>query len=182
MPDQPRHIGSRSPEYALLGFLYQHPDHGYILHQHLLNELGSVWHVSQSQTYAILNRLEAQGYISSTTIEQEKLPPRQLFQITAAGRLRFEQWLGSPSGSSVRAIRVEFITRLYFAKKVFPAMIPAMIEAESFEIDTALTSLEIYQKSIPPEQMFNRLGLELRIQQLQSVRTWLTKCHAAIEI
>ena len=182
MPEQPHSIGARSPEYALLGFLYRQPNHGYNLHQQLVSELGYVWHVSQSQTYNILKRLEAQGYVSSTIIEQEKLPPRQLLRITAAGRQRFEEWLGTPSGSSVRAIRVEFITRLYFAQKLFPAMIPAMIEAESFEVDTVLTRLEINRKNIPPQQTFNRLGLELRIQQLQSVRTWLIKCCKAFEI
>ncbi len=143
MTEPPHHIGARSPEYALLGFLYRQPDHGYNLHQQVVSELGYVWHVSQSQTYSILKRLEAQGYISSTTIEQEKLPPRQLLKITAAGRRRFEEWLETPSGSSVRAIRVEFVTRLYFAQKYFPEMIPVMIEAEAAGIDTVLARLAL---------------------------------------
>jgi DNA-binding PadR family transcriptional regulator len=182
MPEQPHHLGARSPEYALLGFLYRQPNHGYNLHQQLVSELGYVWHVSQSQTYNILKRLEAQGYISSTILEQEKLPPRQLLQITATGHQRFKEWLETPSGSSVRAIRLEFITRLYFAQKLFPEMIQTMLEAQSVELNTALTRLEINRKNIPPQQTFNRLGLELRIQQLQSVRNWLIKCRKALEI
>ncbi|MCX6034963.1 MAG: PadR family transcriptional regulator [Chloroflexi bacterium] len=182
MPEQSHHLGARSPEYALLGFLYNQPNHGYNLHQQLVNELGYVWHVSQSQTYNILKRLETQGYISSTIIEQEKLPPRQLLQITATGRQRFEEWLGTLSGSSVRAIRLEFITRLYFTQKLFPEMIQTMLEAQSVELNTVLTRLEINRKNIPPQQTFNRLGLELRIQQLQSVRNWLIKCRKALEI
>src|SRR5512137_1912957 len=120
MVEQPRRIGTRSPEYALLGFLYEHPRHGYALHRQLVTELGHVWHVSQSQAYNILKRLEIQGWISSSTQEQEKLPARQNLQITEAGRRRFEEWLEAPSGSSVRAIRLEFITRIYFAWKHFP--------------------------------------------------------------
>ena len=182
MPEQPHHIGSHSPEYALLGFLYRQPNHGYHLHQQLVSEFGYVWHVSQSQTYNILKRLEVQGYISSTTIEQEKLPPRQLLRITATGRQRFKEWLGTPSGSSVRSIRLEFITRLYFAQKLFPEMIQTMLEAQSVEINTALSRLELSQKNIPPQQTFNHLGLELRIQQLHSVRNWLIKCRKELEI
>jgi len=182
MPELPHHIGVRSPEYALLGFLFQQPNHGYNLHQQLVSELGYVWHVSQSQTYNILKRLEAQGYISSTILAQEKLPPRQLLQITATGRKRFEEWLETPSGSSVRAIRLEFITRLFFAQKLFPEMIQAMLESQSFEINTALTRLELNRKNIPSQQTFNRLGLELRIQQLKSVRNWLIKCRKALKI
>ena len=86
MPESPNSHRSRSPEYALLGFLYSHSDHGYDLHRLLVAELGQIWHVSQSQTYAILKRLESQGYISATTVEQEKLPAIQYLQITPAGR------------------------------------------------------------------------------------------------
>jgi PadR family transcriptional regulator, regulatory protein AphA len=181
MSEKPSHFGSRSPEYALLGFLYERPNHGYSLHQLLVNELGYVWHVSQSQTYNILKRLEAQGFISSTTRVQEKLPPRQILEITASGRLRFEDWLQTPSGGSVRAIRLEFITRLYFAKKFFPDIFPAMIDAESTGVETALARLETAHKAIPPEQAFNRLGLELRIRQLHSVRDWLIECRKTFE-
>ena len=182
MPERSHHAGAHSPEYALLGFLYEGPNHGYNLHQLLASELCYVWHGSQSQTYNILKRLEAQGYISSTTQEQEKLPPRQLLQLTTSGRCRFEDWLQTPSGSSVRAIRVELITRLYFAQKYYPAMIPPILEAQSVEIKTTLTRLENDRRRIPPEQTFNLLSLELRIQELRSVRDWLIKCNKVFEI
>jgi DNA-binding PadR family transcriptional regulator len=174
--------GTRSPEYALLGFLYVQSNHGYNLHQQLVTELGHVWHVSQSQTYNILKRLETQGYVSSTTREQEKLPPRQILKITASGRRRFMDWLEAPSGNSVRAIRLEFITRLYFAQKLFPDMLPMMLDAQSSEIDTALTRFQSDLVSIPTEQTFNRLSLELRIQQLRSVQDWMIKCRKTFEI
>jgi PadR family transcriptional regulator AphA len=182
MPEKPRHTGARSPEYALLGFLYEQPRHGYNLHRLLTRELGHVWRVSQSQTYAILKRLDAQGYISSTTLEQKKLPARQILEITAAGRRKFEDWLKAPSGSSVRAIRLEFITRLYFAHKLFPALIPSMFKDEYADINSALTRLEAAQRTIPPEQPFNRLSLELRIRQLHSVRAWLIASRKALKI
>ena len=182
MSEKSGHSGARSPEYALLGFLYDQPSHGYTLYQQLATELGYVWHVSQSQTYNILKRLEAQGCVSSTTQEQEKLPPRQILQITTAGRSRFEEWLHTPSGSSVHAIRLEFITRLYFAQKLFPAIVPAILKAQADEINTALTRLELSRPSLPPEQTFNRLSLELRIQQLRAVRDWVLKCRKTFEI
>jgi DNA-binding PadR family transcriptional regulator len=181
MPEKTHHTSARSPEYVLLGFLYGQPNHGYNLHQQLLTNFGYVWHVSQSQTYSILKRLETQGYISSTTQEQEKHLPRKLLQLTVSGRRRFEDWLQTPSGSSVRAIRVEFITRLYFFQKYFPDKIPTILDAQSVEVKTTLTRLETRRKSIPPGQTFNRLSLELRIQELRSVRDWLIKSRNAFE-
>jgi PadR family transcriptional regulator, regulatory protein AphA len=175
MPEKPHHVSARSPEYALLGFLYGRPSHGYNLHQQLLTEFGYIWHVSQSHTYNILKRLETQGYISSTLQEQEKLPPRQLLQLTVSGRRRFEDWLQTPSGSSMRAIRVDFITRLFFLQRYLPDMIPAILDAQSVGIKTALARLIASRKNVPPEQTFNRLSLELRIRELRSVRDWLIK-------
>jgi DNA-binding PadR family transcriptional regulator len=54
----PSRAGTLSPEFALLGFLLTGPQHGNDLHRHLRAELGHVWHLSQSQAYAILKRLE----------------------------------------------------------------------------------------------------------------------------
>jgi DNA-binding PadR family transcriptional regulator len=179
MPEKPFHVSARSPEYALLGFLYGQPNHGYALHQQLITEFGYIWHISQSHTYAILKRLATWGYISSTTQEQEKLPARQLLQLTESGRRRFEDWLHASSGSSIRAVRVELITRLYFARIYNPGLIEPILKAQSVEIEDALTRLKNTRKSGSPEQTFNRLSLELRIRELCSVRDWLVICCKA---
>ena len=50
-----------SPEYVLLGLLNLQPAHGYALHERITQELGTIWHISLSQTYSLLNRLESQG-------------------------------------------------------------------------------------------------------------------------
>ncbi len=176
----PRRNAALSPEYALLGFLAQHPAHGYDLHQQLLIHLGQIWHVSLSQTYNILNRLETQGFISGTVQEQEKLPDRRRFRLTPAGQRRFEAWLGATSGCSMRAIRVEFTTRLYFTQRDKPQAIHDLVETQIAETRGCLTHLQAMLTDLPAEQKFNRLGLELRIRQLNSVIDWMLECEQAI--
>ncbi len=176
------HYGTHSPEYALLGFLFQQPGYGYNLHQTLVTELGYVWHVSQSQTYAILKRLVTHGFLSATIQDQEKLPSRQLLQLTSTGRRQFKHWLVEPTGSSVRAIRLEFVTRLYFAKKFFPDKLIPMLVSQTGEVDAAIDRLDKIRSAIPPDQTFNRMGLELRIRQLGSIKTWLVECYAVLGI
>jgi DNA-binding PadR family transcriptional regulator len=175
-----KHHGSLSPEFALLGFLYMQPSHGYDLHQKLVTELGFVWHISQSQTYNILNRLETRGDISSTLFEQKKLPPRQVLQITSKGRARFDEWLEIPTGSSVRAIRLEFITRLYFTQRIAPEKIQSLLDNQSTEINATITSLELSQAKLSADQAFNRLSLRLRIRQLHSALDWMNECRKAL--
>jgi DNA-binding PadR family transcriptional regulator len=165
-----------SPEFALLGFLYQAPSHGYELHQRLRDQFGYIWNASQSQTYNILNRLESQGYVRATFVEQEKLPARQQVQLTASGRDRFETWLRQPTKTSVHAIRVEFITRLHFCQCYFPGQLQGIIHDQ---IEAVKTDAEALQQALGNSgeiQPYNRLALELRLEILASVLHWLEGC------
>lgn len=162
-----------SPEYALLGFLIQKPAHGYELHQRLMTDLGQVWHVSLSQTYNILNRLETQGFITGSVRPQAKLPPRRQFRLTAAGRRHFKTWLHSPTPSQLRVVRLEFTTRLYFADALDPTLVPELIEAQITEAQTNLNRLQAILGDLPAEQIFNRQSLKLRIRQLTFLLDWL---------
>jgi DNA-binding PadR family transcriptional regulator len=166
-----------SPEFALLGFLFGHPDHGYELHRCLQEVFGNIWHASQSQTYNILKRLEAQGYISTTEVEQDKYPPRQMLELTENGRKRFTEWLNQPSKSSVHAIRVEFLTRLYFSELFFPENIQMMIRSQIDVVEKGISELDCISTKLPAEQVFDRLAIELRIELLNSVINWLNGCQ-----
>jgi DNA-binding PadR family transcriptional regulator len=169
--------GNLSPEFAVLGLLYLGPMHGYDLHRKLVADLGYVWHLSQSETYAILKRLENRGYLSGQSIPQEKLPPRQLLQITPAGRNHFAEWLQTPSGGSIRAVRMEFLTRLYFTHLHEPANIDQLFNAQHAETEKQIQRLIATLQSLPGEQIFNRMSLEMRIRQLNLVLSWLEDCQ-----
>ncbi len=170
---KPHHIGTLSPEMALLGLLYKEAGHGYDLHRKVNTDLGQVWHLSQSQAYAILKRLETRGDISVEEIPQEKLPSRQVLQMTAQGRQNFLDWLHAPSGGSTRAIRMEFITRLYFLKLFFPKKIAKAFEQQRAEAVTHIQRLEKTLAELPNDQLYNRLSLEMRLKQLRFVLEWL---------
>jgi PadR family transcriptional regulator, regulatory protein AphA len=172
--------GSLSPEYALLGLLAIKPDHGYDLYQRLVLNLGQVWHISLSQTYNILNRLKTQGFVTETRLDQEKRPSRRQFHLTPTGLLRLQKWLDTPTRDSVRAIRVEFTTRLYFTNLIDPPKAHGLIETQIAKTQAGLKRLYATLEELPPEQIFNRLGLELRISQLDSILAWLERCHAAL--
>lgn len=180
MAKKTSYIGALSPEYAFLGLLAFQPAHGYELHQRLETDLGQIWHISLSQTYNILNRLEAKEYIRGETQEQEKLPSRRIFKLSEAGRQRFEKWLRTPSGSSVRAIRVEFTTRLYFAHLMDEKLARRLIETQIAETSAGLARLRGQLAGVSEDQVFNRLGLELRIRQLASITEWLEECRRVL--
>jgi DNA-binding PadR family transcriptional regulator len=181
-PPKSHHTGNISPEYALLGFLIAGPDHGYDLHQKIVTELGSIWHLSQSQAYAILKRLENQGDISAHRVEQNKLPDRQMLRLTSQGRRRFMDWLAKGRGTNARAVRLEFLTRLYFSNLYTPENTSKIYAAQLDEIKENIVRLEKMLAQCPPDQMVNRLSLDLRLRQMKLIRSWMAEIKTQFHI
>ncbi len=178
---KPHHVGTLSPEMALLGLLHGGQGYGYDLHRKVVADLGQVWHLSQSQAYAILKRLEARGDISVEEIPQKKLPPRQLLKMTSQGRQRFLDWLDAPCGGSTRAIRMEFVSRLYFLEQYFPEKLPQAFDLQRAETRTHIHRLEKTLTELPKEQIHNRMSLDLRLKQLKIVLGWLDDCQKSLQ-
>lgn len=175
---RPHRTGNLSPEYALLGFLLQGPSHGYDLHQRLTSALGHVWHVSQSQAYASLKRMESRGEISAHLVSQSGVTARHVVRITALGRRRFTKWLECEIGVNARAIRLEFLTRLYFARSYEPEKVRRIYKSQVTEVRAGIQRLERLLDHLPPEQVFNRLSLELRVRQMKLIRGWMNEIRA----
>lgn len=179
---RPSGPGNRSPEFALLGFLYVQPAHGYELHRRLSRELGYIWGAGQSETYNVLKRLAAKGFIRSRIVEQEKLPARNLLTLTPRGRARFEAWLKAPAASSLRTVRLDFITRLYFARATGLLRLPQMVDQQAIEVHSSLRDLEGQLAEMPLSETYNRLGLEYQILQRKSILDWLDECRQALNL
>ena len=180
MPSKHTYASSLSPEYPLLGLLIQQPAHGYSLHQRLTTDLGEFWRISLSQTYNILKRLETHGFIIGWVQEHVGTPARRQFEATPKGVKRFEQWLFAPSGSSVRAIRVEFLTRLYFALALYKEQTSDLIDEQISESNKHLEIIKGALDLLPLDKTINRLALELRVRQLESILDWLPQCSTAL--
>jgi PadR family transcriptional regulator AphA len=164
-----------------MGFLRLGPAHGYELHQLLSQELGQIWNISLSQSYNILKRLEAQGDIQGRAESQAKLPSRRRFHLTPGGVRRFEAWIDAPTGMSVRAIRVDFLTRLYFAGRLDPARAHVLIDRQVEATRAGLERLLTARNDLQEGRSISQLSLDLRTRQLASVIEWLGECRRSLE-
>ncbi len=91
--------------------------HGYEMLQFLEDFLGATWYISTSQLYTLLKRLERQGLVTSTVKAQESRPSKRVFFLTKKGKETFQNWLSTPS-NHVRDLRVEFLAKIFFIKKL----------------------------------------------------------------
>lgn len=108
-----------TPDYTLLGLLAIQPQHGYQLLRIFQDpqQLGRVWHMSTSQLYNVLKRLDQQGLIAGREVEVQDAPSRTEYHLTAAGEARLHNWLQEKNPStSIRRVRVDFLSRLYVAR------------------------------------------------------------------
>ncbi len=166
-----------SPEPAVLGFLLNGPLHGYELYSQVNEQLGLVWHVGQSQLYAIVNGYVRRGWIRSRVQAQRARPTKKILRLTSAGRAAFSNWIAQPA-HGVREFRVDFFLRLYFARSagiISPKdLVREQMSASRLELDT-LRALHATS-----EDAFHLLTRSFRIQQLTTILKWLEKNRAEL--
>jgi DNA-binding PadR family transcriptional regulator len=71
-------MSALTPDETIVGLLASQPQHGYQLLEtfNRPDSLGNVWSLSTSQLYAVLKRLERQGWITGQPLASEIAPPR----------------------------------------------------------------------------------------------------------
>ena len=161
-----------SPEYLILGYMANQPTHGYEIYQLVKMDLGQIWHLSMSQIYNILNRLENKMLIRTEEEVQDNQRVRRMLYLTDKGRQHFENWLFKASPCSARALRIEFLTRHYFMERLYPEQIPQMISEQILQVEHDLTVIESMLEKIHPSDFYNISAVQLKIDQLNTFLNW----------
>lgn len=164
-------------ELALLGFVRHQPMHPYEIHQRLEQHdaLGAVWHLKQGHLYAILRRLEEEGYVVSVTQPQGTRPPRKVLSMTPEGRTTFLQWLSEPVAHG-RDFRLEFLAKLFFAQQEGPAAVGLLVERQRHAFQQRQDQLDRRLAALPAGRPYEQLVLEFRRSQLATIIAWLDRC------
>ncbi|HYF64858.1 MAG TPA: PadR family transcriptional regulator [Herpetosiphonaceae bacterium] len=176
----PMHKGPLTIEHAALGLLRQRPMHAYEMHQSLRrpDALGLVWRLKQSLLYAILERLEGEGYLAAEVVPQGNRPPRRLLSLTPLGADAIARWLGSPVAHG-RDFRIEFLAKLYFARQDGPAAVAALLTVQRQACQGWLRDLH-GQAAAAADRMYEWLVLQFRIGQIEATMAWLDTCSATL--
>ncbi|MFN8488892.1 MAG: PadR family transcriptional regulator [Caldilineaceae bacterium] len=168
-------------EQALLGFLRQHPRHGYEIYQELSdpNGLWLTWRMKQSQLYALLNKLEEEGLIRATLQLQDARPPRKVFQLTETGLTAFLTWVTSPVAQP-RQMRLDFLVKFYFARREGDKVALRLIEQQRALCQEWLTKQEAQVYAVANPQAYPWLVNQFRVSQIEALIAWLDHCRQAL--
>lgn len=172
-------MSTLTPDETILGLLSVQARHGYELLAcfRSTHQLGRVWNLSTSQIYAVLKRLEREGWIVGHEVVSENAPPRTEYTLTKSGEKRFYDWLNEPQPSaSIRCIRVEFLSRLYLAQQLnMPTQDIVHHQREACVAKYAQLAAERDHADLG----IDLLALELHLSQLETILRWLEHCELA---
>lgn len=82
-----------SDELLLLGLLSGSAMHGYQLNDMIEHHLPMFWQLKPSTAYSRLDRLAGRGLVEATSERVGRRPERKVYELTDAGRARFEELL-----------------------------------------------------------------------------------------
>lgn len=172
-----RHQTPLTLEFILLGLLEQQAMHGYDLFKTLksLNGLSAVWHVNQSQMYAILDKLKKMDYLSTVEVPGEAHPMRKEFHITSVGKSHLRAWMTSPVIRG-RDMRQEFLAKLYFAAKSGKDTALELIRIQHETCSEWLAVMQSGLTELGETSTYEKMVLKFRIFQTEGMIAWLDYC------
>jgi PadR family transcriptional regulator AphA len=167
-------------ELALLGFLRQRPMHGYEIYQQLADPAGlwAIWRMKQSQLYALLDRLEEEGYVTATLKPQQSRPARRVFRLNKAGRDIFLKWVQLPVKHG-REIRLDFLAKFYFARREGAKTATTLISNQREACQDWLAEQRLIAKA-QAAASDEWLISQFRIGQIKATLGWLDQCESLV--
>jgi DNA-binding PadR family transcriptional regulator len=168
-----RRFADLRPEFVPLGFLAEEAVHGYELYRRFSESLAGLWRISESQMYSTLKRLEERGLVEGSAPEKGSAASRRVLSITGSGRGLFEAWLAEPSACSPRVLRLEFLTRMFFARRSQPARVAALFDGQRATVVNALERSAANRASSGAGFDVFGLAVAFSESQLRSSLEWL---------
>jgi DNA-binding PadR family transcriptional regulator len=168
-------------EFALLGLLDRAPMHGYELHRAFsaLEGVGLVWTLKLGLLYALLDKLEAAGLVTASTVAGENSPPRREFSLTPAGRAAYLEWRQTPV-SKPRQMSHDFLARLYFAGLAGAAPARQLLQRQRQACLGWLENLHGQAHSVDAGHPFEQYVFDFRIRHVQAMLDWVEACDRSL--
>jgi PadR family transcriptional regulator, regulatory protein AphA len=178
----PRQSSALTLEHVLLALLDQKPMHGYELYQELceMKGISLIWNIKQGMLYAMLDKLEGKGFLTSQIGQGESYPPRKYFHLTEFGKSSLESWLKTPERRA-RDIRQEFLAKLIVARRYGTSQALELIHLQEQTCQSWLHDLKINVPSFNQEQMDEWFVYSFRINRVKGLLKWLKECELEID-
>ena len=161
-------------DFLLLGIIDRQPTHAYDLYKQLTSteELKTLWTFRQSRLYAVLDKIERNGLISTSIDHEDALPMRKICTLTPKGKEIFEEWLHTPA-AHMNEIRSDFLGKLYFLKDRPKEERRQILEMQKHRCENWLGSIEKKLSEHPDPEDYLHTVYSFRAEFIRSTLRWL---------
>lgn len=125
-----------SIRYAILGLLSWQPLSGYDLKKIIADSAALYWSGNNNQIYTALVALHREGLVEREIQQQESLPARKVYSITANGRGALRAWVEEVPEPP--ELRNAFLVQLAWADLLSPAELTALLDGYEARLRTRL--------------------------------------------
>jgi len=139
--------------------------------------MSQFWDLSMSQVYALLKRMEHDTMVVSQEKRQKTRPPKKIFTLTPQGKDTFLQWLVTPV-DHVRDMRIEFMAKLFFIKKLCQKECPAFLDSQIAVLEEKVQGIERSKETSADE--FQAILYSFKASQATAALEWLRRCKASL--
>jgi DNA-binding PadR family transcriptional regulator len=130
--------------------------------------------------YYYLKKLVRRGWLTAVRADHPTRPPRQLCQLTPAGRQALTAWLATPCEADDPPWTT-FLLKLFLAQRLGPAQTTDMIRQQhaacrrcQCDLLHGLAAEDVEATGHAESSFgFSRLVLQMRLRQLQAFMAWL---------
>jgi DNA-binding PadR family transcriptional regulator len=163
--------------YVFLALLARGAAHGYELKRRYDAMFGSVWEpINIGQVYVTLGRLERDGLVTHTTVQQTKGAARKDYELTEVGRKALGGWLEEPA--EVPLAKSDLLLRLVAASLADVDLHPLIGEHRQRCLQ-ALHDLDRAAADAPAGTVADLLVQSTALH-LQAELRWLDRCDEVL--
>ena len=164
---------------ALLALLEQGPMYGYQLRSEFERRTGATWPLNVGQVYTTLSRLERDGLVEGTGVDEEG---HVMYGATAAGHEEVAAWFTTPVART-QPPRDELAIKLALAVTVPGVDVGTVIQQQRSATMTALqdyTRLKRSGSDTEPQDLAWSLVLDSLVFNAEAEIRWLDHCEARV--
>jgi PadR family transcriptional regulator, regulatory protein AphA len=160
--------------YVVLGLVSVRPRAGHELAGYAQGSLGNFFPVTRSHVYSELDRLCRLGLLEATAVRQERFPTKRVYEITAEGEGVLQDWL-EESPVDLERQRNPFLVRVFFADRMSPARLEAILDAYETEARARRDRLgEVaHRLADRPHATFRRATAMFGVRREQAKLDWI---------
>ena len=177
--------------HILLGLLAK-PSSGYDLHKEFESSVRIFWSANLSQIYPTLNRLEADGLVTSRTSASSSGPARRVYTRTEAGRRALIEWVAG--GPQILNVRRHYLAQVFFlnaladkaaARGFFEEVLSTLVERQA-SLEAILeawrgTRGPDFGDHLEDDEFYPYMVLELGLEANRTRIAWCRRCLARLD-